>query len=97
VAEHERDHHGVVELAGHWDEVGHQVDRGDDVAEQDPEQDAARARHARVCQQTAGEHQRVRHERRPGARLLAPPEDHEDEHEPRVKGQRDPEPGQELH
>src|SRR6185503_20320577 len=50
-AEHEADDDGVVRVAEHRHEVGHEVDRDREVAEQQPEPHAGGTRHASVTGQ----------------------------------------------
>lgn len=46
---------GVVRVADHWDEVGHEVDGHGEVGQQQPETEAQPGRQARVPSQTGSE------------------------------------------
>src|SRR5262249_29776168 len=76
-AQDKRHQDRVVELAGHWDEVGDQVDRHREVGEQGKQQEPAGPRDARVGDQPLEENDAVRDESCERTRLLAAPDQSE--------------------
>jgi hypothetical protein len=103
VAKNERDEQGVIELARHRNEVGHEVERERQVADERREQELPPSRDARITHQPRDENDAVRNEGRSCARILAPAryDERHDERQPhkydKCESDQQPEPPGHTH
>jgi hypothetical protein len=87
--QHQRDENRIVELPGHGDEVGNQVERHRQVADEGEEKEFSRARDPLIAQETANEHHAIGYEAGDGPRSLAPAAEKQEAEEARVEGYED--------
>ena len=101
VAEDERDDDRIVELPGHWNEVGNQVEGQAEIGDQGDQQHLAMPWHAGIPRETRHEHDAVRDERGECTCVLTAAAYHEPGDEQGVDrkddAERDQKPGPPLH
>jgi hypothetical protein len=81
VAEDKRDYDGVVELAGHWNEVRDEVEGQAKVGDEGDQQQLPAPWHAGVAREARHEHDAIGDERGKCACVLAAPADYEPDDE----------------
>lgn len=76
-SQHDQHQDRVVQLSGDRDEVGDEIERHREVADQQREQELVPARYSSIAKEPAEEDRAVRHEAGDRASVLPPPQQEE--------------------